>query len=246
MFHLPELNNSHYNDCYFSYDEGFEESCYIFIEGNNLISRIKPNIPFIIGETGFGTGLNLLALINQLKINSIKDFKIYFFSVELYPLSPKRITELISQFSEKISDELGIWLPIWENSYNNLHDGFNEISFKVFGGEINLNLFIGDVNDMFNNCAFSADAWFLDGHSPDKNPAMWQPNVMSNIGENSKTGTTIATFTAAGLVKRGLRAAGFEVKRRKGFGGKRHMVIGHFIKEDQPLEPIEFSELEIL
>ncbi len=74
--------------------------------------------------------------------------------------------------------------------------------------------------------AIDANAWFLDGHSPDKNPDMWQPEIMKYVGENSSENATVSTFTSAGFVKRGLKAAGFEIKRVQGFGGKRHMVLG--------------------
>ncbi len=78
MFDRPELNNDHFEDCYFSYDDGLSEALYVFVDGNCLPERIKPNRPFIVGETGFGTGLNLLALLNAIKKENIKDFYFIF------------------------------------------------------------------------------------------------------------------------------------------------------------------------
>ena len=72
----------------------------------------------------------------------------------------------------------------------------------------------------------AADAWFLDGFSPAKNPELWEEDLLINVGRHTKPGGTVATYTAAGFVRRGLEAAGFAVERRAGFGRKRHMTIG--------------------
>ena len=92
-----------------------------------------------------------------------------------------------------------------------------------------LNLFYGDVMDSFEKYPVKNSCWFLDGHSPDKNPEMWSEELFCNVKNSSLPGATFATFTAAGVVKRALRGAGFFVKRTKGFGKKRHMIIGHLI-----------------
>ena len=67
---------------------------------------------------------------------------------------------------------------------------------------------------------------FLDGFAPAKNPEMWTPELFQAIRRLSDHGTTVATFTAAGIVRNGLKAAGFDIKKTKGFGRKRHMVCG--------------------
>jgi tRNA 5-methylaminomethyl-2-thiouridine biosynthesis bifunctional protein len=240
MFDRPELNNEHFEDCYFSYDDGLSEALYVFIDGNGLPSRIKPNRPFVVGETGFGTGLNLLALLHALRKENIVDFKLYFFSVELHPLSRSRIEELLASFASELKDELEIFLPFWDSLYENLVDGWNEATLDIFGGSVELHLYNGHISKMMSSVAINADAWFLDGHSPDKNTEMWKPAVMSFVGENSGVNSTVATFTAAGIVKRGLKDAGFEIKRREGFGGKRHMIFGEFIDSETETEELNY------
>lgn len=72
----------------------------------------------------------------------------------------------------------------------------------------------------------AADAWFLDGFSPHKNPDMWSTHLFENVSALTRPAGTFATFTAAGFVRRSLQQAGFSVTKRKGFKHKREMLIG--------------------
>ena len=225
MFDRPELNNEHYDDCYFSYLEGFEEALYVYVAGNGLPERIGIE-PFCVGETGFGTGLNLIALIIALEQAQKKNWKISFYSVEKYPLTPQRISELFEPFMAEMEAIARPFLAQWEKLYLTLIEGWNQVSFDFGSGRINLSLYIGDILDFMENITTPMDAWFLDGHSPDKNPDMWVDAVFAGLGKHSKPRSTVSTFTSAGFVKRGLRAEGFTISRIKGFGGKRHMLVG--------------------
>ncbi len=231
MFHEPELNNPHYNDCYFSYDDGLQEALYVFVDGNRLVERFQTEDSLMVAETGFGTGLNLLALIRALRESGVKDRTIRFYTVEKYPLSPDRIKKLVALFETQLVDELSPFLNSWEQVYSDLGEGETKFSFTVGSITAEVSLFNGDVVPFLESLPESPDAWFLDGHSPDKNPDMWNETVLGLIGEKSDTNSTVATFTAAGVVKRGLRAGGYFIKRIKGFGGKRHMIIGQYESE---------------
>ena len=102
-------------------------------------------------------------------------------------------------------------------------------SSQLFDNRVHLSLLISDATDCLTETATTADAWFLDGFSPAKNPEMWQPALFADMARLSKSGTTFATFTSAGLVRRGLQSAGFEVNKQAGFGKKREMLIGRFV-----------------
>jgi len=238
MFHEPALNNPAYNDCYFSYDDGLAEALYVFVDGNNLIERFSAeNLP-IVAETGFGTGLNLVALIRALRDTGIAERTVQFFSVEKFPLSVERIRELTSRFADSINPEMEQFLESWAKLFPHLTEGWNHFTFQVESIVVNCSLFIGDVVPYLESLPCKIDAWFLDGHSPDKNPDMWNESVLGMIGGNSHEGTTIATFSAAGIVKEGLRKGGFFIRRRKGFGGKRHMSQGWFGEDQEALQGI--------
>ena len=60
----------------------------------------------------------------------------------------------------------------------------------------------------------TADAWFLDGFAPAKNPELWEPDLMAEVGRHTAPGGSFATYTAAGHVRRSLADAGFAVERK--------------------------------
>lgn len=220
------LKNEHYDDCYFSIDSGYLESLYVFIEGNSLKDRCLKD--FNIGETGFGTGLNLLVLEDFLENSNHDEIVITFTSVEKYPLDVAVVKKTLSLLKEVSSNSLKRHIQLYEGMFSSIKNGWNCFCFTRDWGILKINLYIGDIMDSFENYPIINNCWFLDGHSPDKNPEMWSLNVFNVVALNSKKGTTFSTFTAAGIVKRGLREAGFFVKRKRGFGKKRHMILGSF------------------
>ena len=90
-------------------------------------------------------------------------------------------------------------------------------------------LVLGDARKTVSNIAQKADAWFLDGFSPAKNPELWEPALMAQISAQTAPQGTAATYTAAGFVRRALAEAGFDVTRRTGFGRKRHMTTARML-----------------
>jgi len=97
-----------------------------------------------------------------------------------------------------------------------------------------LDLYFGDVLECINSMSYPqsglVDAWFLDGFAPSKNPDMWQQSVFNAMVDISRCNATLATFTAAGFVRRGLIEAGFSMQKAKGFGRKREMLVGTLVQ----------------
>ena len=214
-----------FQDVYFSKHNGIEETRFVFLETNQLETRLKAATTdetpqFCIGETGFGTGLNFLCAW-QLRNKVAPTCHLHFMSVEKFPLTQEDLATALTQWPEleTLSDQL-IQL------YPTLTPGWHRVSF--IKENVDLSLFIGDVIDGFSSTDANIDAWFLDGFAPAKNPDMWSEALFENLARLSRPGTTLSTFTAAGIVRNGLQQAGFEVERVKGFAHKRHMVRGVF------------------
>lgn len=221
------INNTPYsiefNDIYFSTDDGLDETKHVFIEQNQLEKRVKSltEKQFTIIETGFGTGLNFLVASALWIKYAPTDAVLHFTSVEKFPLrldDLARAHALWPQFSA-ISNEL-------LTQYKILKSGANH--FSIAEGRIQLGLQVDDVALALPQLTQKADAWFLDGFSPAKNPEMWSAEVFAQIGRLSHANTTFATFTSAGAVRRGLQNAGFKVQKYAGFGKKREMLSGIF------------------
>lgn len=212
-----------FNDVYFNTDDGLAETEYVFIAHNQLQQRFSnPNLSnFTMIETGFGTGLNFLVVSALWLQLAPRDATLHYIGIEKMPLSPADLTRaqaLWPQFTD-ISQAL-------IKQYSTLKTGINH--FSIAAGHIQLDLQADDIMLVLPQLSHIADAWLLDGFAPAKNTAMWSSEVFAQMARHSKIGTTFATFTSAGQVKRGLQAAGFEVGKHKGFGKKREMLSGLF------------------
>ncbi len=210
-----------FGDIYFNSDGGLEESRYVFLQANDLPRRWRDKRAFVIAETGFGTGLNLLATLALWRQSAPAGARLHFISVEKHPLSHadlRRALEAWPQLQDLSAELLACYPP--------LSHGYH--ARTLLGGRVNLTLMLGDALEMFGGLQARVDCWFLDGFAPGKNPAMWRPELLRHIARLSAPGASFSTFTAAGAVRRGLQAVGFEVDKQPGFGRKREMIRGRF------------------
>ncbi len=212
-----------YGDVYFSTDSGLEETRHVFLQGNRLAERfaaVSAGESLCIGETGFGTGLNFLCAWRLFEQVAPSGASLDFFSIEKFPINDDELRAALALWPE-LREQADALLARWHRRV----PGWNRWSFA--GGRIRLTLAMCDVEEALSQLPpGSVDAWFLDGFSPAKNPEMWSEPVLANIARASRNGATLATYTSAGWVRRGLQQAGFAVKRTPGFGRKREMVQG--------------------
>jgi tRNA 5-methylaminomethyl-2-thiouridine biosynthesis bifunctional protein len=241
--------SKNFGDIYFSNASGLEETRHVFLKHNQLSERfsaLKENSFFTIGETGFGSGLNFLAAWNLWLTTAPVSAQLHFVSVEKFPLTK---TDLIRA--------LALW-PELENISKELVEAYPEVTGSAIhrlgfmNGRIKLTLVIDEAttgftkllattHPLFERSGAKIDAWFLDGFSPAKNPAMWSDELFQVVAKLSHTTTTATTFSAAAIVKNGLRQAGFTVQKVPGFGRKREMVKAVFSGEKKSLNVNDFS-----
>lgn len=209
--------STRFNDPYYSVDDGRAETDYVFIQGNRLPTRWPNMQTCTIAELGFGTGLNFLETVRQWQTQKQQNTSLTFISFEQYPVTKEEIARALSNWPEleTLSSRL---IELWQPDEETLD--------IAFAPDIQLTVYMGDANTLFPAQPFTADAWYLDGFSPAKNPELWNEALMLEVGNHTKPSGTFATYTAAGFVKRGLAAAGFDVQKTKGFGRKRDMLIG--------------------
>ena len=226
------MYSERFQDIYFNKD-GIQESQYVFIEGNQLQERFSLPKDFAICELGFGTGLNFL-LTSKIFLEKNQNHTLYYYSIEKYPLKLAEIQKALHHFSE-ISSQLKDLIDLFKKIYYPL-EGFSTVYLHP---RIRLTLMIGDVVDMLrlipDNTKF--DAWYLDGFAPSKNPEMWREEVYQEMARLSYNQTTFATFSCAGIVKRGLVKNGFVIQKRKGYKNKKEMLWGYFHSNEQKKPP---------
>ncbi|WP_443699088.1 bifunctional tRNA (5-methylaminomethyl-2-thiouridine)(34)-methyltransferase MnmD/FAD-dependent 5-carboxymethylaminomethyl-2-thiouridine(34) oxidoreductase MnmC [Pseudomonas sp.] len=214
-----------FDDVYFSDQSGLEETRYVFLEQNRLQARFAA-LPaggrLVIGETGFGTGLNFLCAWQLFEQHAVAGARLHFVSVEKYPLSHADLQRALllwpqlQPFAEQLLAQ-----------YIAIHPGFQRLVLD--NGRVTLTLLIGDALEQLPQLDAQIDAWFLDGFAPAKNPDMWTAELFAELARLAAPGSTISTFTSTGWVRRLINAAGFKMKRTPGIGHKWEILRGEFL-----------------
>lgn len=197
-----------FDDPYFSLAGGLDETRHVFLTGNGLPGRFRDG--FRIAELGFGTGLNLLATL----LAHTGPDHLHYTSFEAYPMQAPDIARALATFPETA--------PVAEGFLTQWASGARTLRFPGLTAQV----IVGDARETLPAWEGQADAWFLDGFSPAKNPELWSAELMDQVARHTAPGGSFATYTAAGAVRRALAEAGFTVTRQTGFGRKRHMTTG--------------------
>lgn len=201
--------STQFDDPYFSLAGGLAETDHVFLAGNNLPARFRD--AFSIAELGFGTGLNMLAALRSYRASG-RTGVLHFTSFEAFPMQANDMAQALSVFDGL---EAGFLVEQWTGD-----------TVVVTTPNLRAEIIVGDARETLPQWGGFADAWFLDGFSPAKNPELWSEDILLEVSKHTNPNGTFATYTAAGHVRRSLAAAGFEVERIKGFGRKRHMSVG--------------------
>jgi tRNA 5-methylaminomethyl-2-thiouridine biosynthesis bifunctional protein len=212
-----------FQDSYFMRGRGPEESQAVFIDASQLTQRFSSLTDrdlFVIGETGFGTGLNCLLAARCFLDQAPAGARLHLISAELHPLAIADLRRALSHWPQlsKLGARLLEQWPPPTPGYHRLR----------LAESVDLTLMLGDACLMWRDSRAKVDAWFLDGFAPARNPDMWQPRLFKALARRSRPGATLATFSAAGAVRRSLSQAGFEVRRESGFADKRHRLTGRW------------------
>lgn len=204
-----------FDDPYFSLNDGLAETRHVFLAGNDLPGRFCDG--FQVAELGFGTGLNLLATVLAAeRVAGVAAFR--YCAFEAYPMAVEDMERALAAFPDIRAAAAGLlqaWQQVW---------ACGALRFDL--GRVEVEVILGDARQTLPQWAGAADAWFLDGFSPAKNPELWSEAILTEVGRHTVAGGTFATYTAAGHVRRALAAAGFAVERVAGHGTKRHMTRG--------------------
>lgn len=215
------LYSPQFDDGYASAAGTLAQTRHVFLQGNGLPGRWRHSERFTLLETGFGAGLNFLATWQAWREAASAQARLHYVSVEKHPFVRGGLEEIHARFPElgAMSRELLARYPLPLPGFHRLH---------LEQGRLTLTLLFGDAAVMLNRIDASADAFYLDGFAPARNPQMWSEAVFAELARLAAPGATVATYTVAGAVRHGLAGAGFAVEKRDGFAGKREMLAGRF------------------
>jgi tRNA 5-methylaminomethyl-2-thiouridine biosynthesis bifunctional protein len=208
-----------YGDVYASRDGAPGQARHVFLGGNGLPARWQRREQFVVLETGFGLGTNFLATWLAWRRDPQRPQRLHFVSVEKHPVDAATLAALAPPELHALARELADQLPP-------LLPGLHRVILD--DDRVTLTLAFGDAPELLPQLVLGADAVYLDGFAPDRNPRMWEPALLKAIGRIARPGATLATWCTARAVRDGLSAAGFDVELRAGFSHKRQMLAARF------------------
>ncbi|MEZ0604980.1 bifunctional tRNA (5-methylaminomethyl-2-thiouridine)(34)-methyltransferase MnmD/FAD-dependent 5-carboxymethylaminomethyl-2-thiouridine(34) oxidoreductase MnmC [Paraburkholderia sp. IW21] len=232
-----------YDDIYHSAVGSLEQAQYVFLRGNGLPDRWQGRRMFTVLETGFGMGINFLMTWAAWRADPARCERLHFVSTEKHPFTQ---VDLQSAYAATITDPtIAALAQTLANAWPMLVPGTHRLEFD--DGRIVLTLVFGDAAETLPNLRLRADAFYLDGFAPAKNPAIWTPAIFKALARTAGEGATFSTYSSAGDIKRALTQSGFEYRKVDGFGWKRAMLVGHFaprwrVRRYEPPAPLAVDE----
>ncbi len=222
-----------FGDVYHPRVGALAQARHVFLAGNGLPGRWGGRADFTVLETGFGLGHNLLALWEAWRTDPQRPARLHVVSLELHPPTATDLARAHarSPLPELTAALLDAWPP--------LAPGLHVLGFE--GGRLRLTLGLGDATALLPQLRLQADALLLDGFAPDRNAALWSPPLFKALARLAAPGCTAATWSVARPVHEGLRAAGFEVARAPGIGGKREITTAVFRPRVAPRGPVPLA-----
>src|SRR5688572_15859324 len=209
--------SAEYGDVYHSDESGPGQARHVFLGGNDLPRKWSDARVYTILETGFGLGLNFLATWQAWREDAARPGRLHFVSIEKHPFNREGLSALHVRYPE-LAPLAGELQTAWPLALPGLH----RLEFER--GRVVLTLAVGDIAGVLPQLRLAADAFYLDGFAPSRNPEMWTGAVMKALSRLARPGATLASYTTARVVRDALSAAGFQSVLRPGFGRKRHMV----------------------
>src|ERR1700687_4709868 len=211
-----------FGDVYRSAAGGPAQSRHVFLAGNGLPGRWAGRERFVVLETGFGLGLNFLTTWQAWRADPSRCRRLHFVSIEASPFSLSDLRRLHENYPE-LSDEAAALHSRWPMLLPGMH------RLELDSGNVVLTLYFADIKRL-RALRLAADAIYLDGFAPAKNPDMWAPQSLRAISRLAAPDATAATWSVAASVRAALEETGFEVEKRPGFGGKREMLTARLIR----------------
>lgn len=236
-----------YGDVYHSASGALAQAEQVFLHGNGLPDRWRQTRVFTVMETGFGIGVNFLATWSAWRDDPARSERLHFVSIEKHPFARDDLRTVLDAVTA--NTPLATLAATLVDAWPMLVPGTHRIEFD--GGRFTLTLAFGDAAELLPKLWLRADAFYLDGFAPAKNPELWTPAVFKALARIAGDHATFATWSSSGDVKRALEQSGFEYRKVHGFGSKRAMLVGRFaprwrVRRYEPPLPLAIDERHAL
>lgn len=200
--------SARFGEAYGSRHGAHTQARHVFVEGTETHRHPAPRVL----EVGFGLGVNFRATLAETAARGVSlDYVAYEF--DSVPANWLR---------EVSAGEAGADHPAWQAMLAQWPHRPVDI-LEIEAGNVRLTVHFADVLAATLPQGW-ATALYLDGFSPTRNPEVWTPEFVARLAGALAPGGILATYSAAGHVRRALAAAGLSVQRRPGAPGKRECL----------------------
>jgi tRNA 5-methylaminomethyl-2-thiouridine biosynthesis bifunctional protein len=210
-------------------ESALAQARHVFIGGNGLPGRWQGRERFVVLETGFGLGHNFLATWEAWRQDPARCERLVHVSIETHPLRRDDLARVhaTSQLPALAAQLVDRWPP--------LTAGLHTLSFE--GGRVELLLGLGDARALLRELVLDADAIYLDGPAPQRNPELWDEWLLKSLSRHAVPGTTAATWSTSPPMRRALGSLGFEIEPAPGFADAPEMTVARFAPRHTPQRP---------
>ncbi len=204
-------HSARFGEAYGSRHGAFSQARHVFVEGTRTQEHPAPRVL----EVGFGLGVNFRATLADA---AARGAALEYVAYEFDPAPAALLREVAA-------GEAGADHPLWPALLQNWPHGQSRphAPLQLESGTVRLTVHFGDVLQATLPQNW-ATAVYLDGFSPTRNPEVWTPPFAARLAQALAPGGVLATYSAAGHVRRALEAAGLRVERRPGAPGKRECL----------------------
>lgn len=238
------LYSSRFKQHYHNPNGAVAESRYVFFETPGTLQALENRSEINILEVGFGTGLNLILLLDYLQRRA-PETRVTFHSIEAFPIDPEVASAL--DFGKEFRLHTPSPSERLQNIFRESHAGMNTFNPDE---RVQLNLFIGFFDEYIRWLAKSAekairfDFIFHDPFSPEVNADLWTPGVFRDLAALSHPEAILSTYCAASSARTAMAVAGWKPARASGALGKREMTIAALSgKELDRFKPVNEKRL---
>lgn len=227
-------------ECFHSVNGAYTESMHIFIQNglryyidNMLEHKSTQTTTINILEVGFGTGLN--SILTAIEAKKHPSIQINYSAIEKYPLSLEEFEQL--KYKELLAQEWdsnidlitqcswGLKVDIADNfSLLKINYNIEELQFSSKTEQLT-NKLIDNREPVELIDHQLANIVYFDAFSPSIQPLLWSVEIFRGLYNLMSINSVLVTYSAKGDVKRALREAGFNVTRKQGPPGKRHITV---------------------
>lgn len=180
----------------------------VFLQGGALASRWAGLRDFTVLESGFGAGVNFLALWRAWRADPARPARLHVVALEAHPYTQADMRTLMAGACGAGEPALAQALAA---AWPPMLPGLHRLDFEQ--GAVSLTLAFGCASRMAGELRAGVNAYFFDGFAPRRNPDCWSDAGLAALARLGVAGATAVAAVTDDEAVAALARAGFTVRR---------------------------------